>query len=227
MNKLAIVQTLSLAAFMLPTSLMATPVDVDLHIISGSSWRSTDIFFDGWQDTGFDDSNWEHARGDYPNPTPPQTYIQNTTASYMWHDPEDISTNGMTGPIHAFFRYTTVEIPQNANAWGTMSIDADDDFELFVNGEIACEDHSGGFEHGTAHKVLIKLISGKNTFAIHAVDGGWEHPRERLYEWVLVDVTFRTVPEPSTLTLLSLSMLGLGFNSIKKRNERTTSRPVS
>ena len=184
---------------------------IDLNIISGTSWLSSDTLQAGWETIGFDDSSWVSARAPYPNPTSETTLIPGTSAKFMWYDPAGMS-DGTTGPNEAFFRYSfdmmlgADSIPLLAQAL----VNADDDYEFYVNGNLVAENKDGGnAEVVDFVDFTSSLVNGKNLLAIHAVDGGWGNPRDRIYERVLFDGNISTVSvsEPATLLLLLPGLL--------------------
>ncbi len=185
-------RTLRLAVLLLMAVVAArAEAAATLQVLSGSGWRSSDVLVAGWESPGFDDSGWAYARGAYPNPGSPQDLIPGTLATPMWHDPAATS-NGMSGPNSAFFRYA-FELPSlPVNGLITMSVD--DDYRLYVNGSLAFENQDGGNAQIVDHiDVSALLREGSNTLAIMAVDGALAGPYDRLYERVLLDGRISTV----------------------------------
>ncbi len=199
---------------LMPCTLWADPIDI--RIFSNSSWRSSDSYQSDWEKSGFDDSAWSQARAPYPTPGwQPTDLIPGTHAQTMWHDPQGTST-GTTGVTEAFFRTTfNLDIASDSLPLsGGAIVFVDDDFDFYVNGTLAYRDHTpGGGGADVRHYVDFTplLHSGENTFAIHAWDGEWGNPYDRVYEMVLVDAFVRSqsVPEPSALALLGLGMAGI------------------
>ncbi|PTN10006.1 C13 family peptidase [Nitrosomonas aestuarii] len=160
-------------------------------IKSSGVWRSNDVVFPGWETVAFSDDNWPFARSPYPSSAHPTDLVPGTNASFMWHDPAATS-DGTKGSDVAFFRFSfNLDLRPgtvlSAGA-GTARISADDDYEFYVNGQLVFENKDNGF----ADKVdtvdfSSHLQDGQNVFAIHAVDGGWGSPFDRLYERVLFD----------------------------------------
>lgn len=176
-------------------------------ITSGSLWRS--LGFDsgtppaGWETLDFDDSAWPPARAPYPNPgQPPNVRIPGSNAEFMWYDPLGTSDGG-TGTIQGLFRYTFYENlpPHSRPLVGLADIQVDDDYDLFVNGKLAFQNHDGGFAD-VVDRVNFSpfLQNGENVIAIHAVDGGWSNPFNRGFEDVLFDATVQ--PQADLLLLL-------------------------
>lgn len=196
---------------------------ISFNITSNSSWKSSDEMTFGWETIGFDDSKWASARESYPNPESPTTLIFGTTAQYIWYDPTATS-NGTTGSNEAFFRFAfDLDIqPDSLPLTGRSLVSVDDDYDLFVNGNIVFQNHDGG------HAEVVDFVDftsslrdGENVIAIHAVDGRWNKVEDRVYERVLFDGAVRTVapiPIPGALLLFafgfaSLRLIGLNRTS--------------
>lgn len=168
----------------------------------------------GWETIGFNDSGWSAARGSYPSPTSPTTLIPGTTAQHIWHDPSATS-NGKSGPNEAFFRYTfDLNIQRDSFPLiGQSLVSVDDDYDLFVNGNLVYENHDGGNADVVDFvDFTSSLRNGENVIAIRAVDGGWDDVRDRLYERVLFDGSVTgvaAVPIPSALLLFVSGLAGL------------------
>lgn len=185
---------------------------IDLSIISGTNWLSSDTFQDRWQTVGFDDTRWESARSPYPNPTDETTLIPDTKAEFMWYDPYRTS-DGTTGSNEAFFRFSfNLTLDDSLPLVAQAFVNADDDYEFYVNGDLVAFNKDGGYADVVDFvDFRSSLINGTNVFAIHAVDGGWYNPRDRLYERVLFDGVITTVSEPATLLLMLSGLLGAAF----------------
>ena len=164
-----------------------------VKIVSDSSWLSSATFTPGWELPSFDDSAWVPARAPYPKPgfnNSPSDYIPGTAASFIWYDPLNLSDGG-TGVVSAFFRKEfTLDHEGSHNFTGIAKMQADDDYELYINGVLAFENKDGGIiDVVDSIDVSSYLRDGVNIFAIHAVDGSWNAPHDQVYEDVLVDAT--------------------------------------
>jgi hypothetical protein len=195
-----------------------------LPILSDGTWKATDTFVAGWQSSGFDDSAWGLSRAPYPSPIPPAALIAGTPANFMWFDPAGTS-DGTTGAVRTWYRKSFVLDLTGAAlpVQGQALISVDDDFEFYVNGNLAYRDASGG-NADVVHFVDFSalLVNGSNTFALYAVDGALASPFDRIYERVLFDAAIRSapaIPEPSTFVMLFAGLVGL--SAIKGRGLRS------
>jgi hypothetical protein len=123
----------------------------------------------------------------------------------IWHDPQGVS-DGTQGPNTAFFRKNfdlDLQDP-DISVSGAATVQVDDDYELYVNGELAFENKDQG-AHGPADRINIApyLRDGENVFAIHAVDGGWGSPFDLAFEEVLFDATIDIVAVPEEIDALT------------------------
>lgn len=221
----------SAVAFFFMVSAQAAPID--MSIVSGSAWRSTDVATAGWTTIGFDDSAWAQARAPYPNgTTTPQDIADGPSAAQlMWHFPGTDTPTGMNGPNEAWFRYsfdlalTPDALPLIAQAL----IIADDDFELYVNGVLYSFAGPTALDankrpNGQPLPLLVDfghlLQNGANVLAIHAADGALGNPSDRLNEYVYFEGSITSIPEPGSAALLLFGMLimtGLAGRSRLKR----------
>jgi len=178
-------------------------------IVSGSHWLSYGIYSGssgfppaGWETVNFDDSAWAEARAPYPSPTQPSSLIPGSNAEHMWHDPAH-SSDGTNGSVQALFRKTFyLNLTGESRPYvGKAKISVDDDYDLYVNGDLVFQNH----DNGNADVVDVvdltpNLQNGKNVIAIHAVDGGWDNPRDRIYERVLFDAKIHPLSDLFVLT---------------------------
>lgn len=188
---------------------------INLKIVSGSAWRSTDMAPSDWNTVLFDDSAWRHAYAPYPNnKTRPADIVNGATAAQlMWDWPGPGVPDGRNGPNEAWFRYSfdVAFGPDSLPLLAQAYVIADDDFELFVNGV------KYNFAGPTAldkNKRLNDqpmplladftrlLRDGTNVLAIHAANGSLAAPSGLLNEYVFFDGKVVTVPEPGTMALL-------------------------
>ncbi len=160
----------------------------EVLIISDRLWISNDLLESGWNQLGLVGIDWERARAPYPVSIPATNIIPDTSASFIWHDPQH-NSNGSTGPVEAFFRREFVlDLTKGGIVSAVAKIHADDDCEFFVNGQQVLLDDSGSAS-GIADVVDLEpwLHDGVNLFAIHAVDGSWNDPRNLLGESLLFE----------------------------------------
>lgn len=223
-------------------SLTAQAFPVDMRVITGANqgWKSYADTGNSpppvdWAANTFDDSSWSNARAPFPNPNAPApSYLQTIipaipcglgctplTAQFMWHDPNNASTDGNSSFSDAYFRkafYLPVQadsLPLEAIA----RIQVDDDFEFLVNGNSVFLNNDQGYA-GQIFSINFTgylLQNQTNVIAIHAVDGGWGHPSNRSYADVLMDARIRSVPEPGVAELVGIAVLLGAIGFIGKR----------
>jgi len=198
--------------------LYAAPINMNIQ--SGSSWLTTTTESAGWTTASFDDSAWINAYAPYPNVFTPQSItLPGTTAEYMWYWDSASAPNGSIGSDIAFFRYNfnLSLAPDSLPLIGQGFVAADDNFEFYVNGTQLLSSNPSINDINPAHFVDFSslLQNGDNVLSIKAEDLGG-------FEWAFFDGIIKTtvaVPEPGTIVLLSLGMLGMYSN--RKRRLKT------
>lgn len=222
------------AAMTFACALHAQAAPVDISIVSGSAWRSTDAAPSGWAGTTFDDSAWSQAFAPYPNAltTPDDIAGEPSAAALMWHWPSANAPDGASGPNEAWFRYT-FELALTPGALPLAAqalIIADDEFELFINGQLYDFGRSTALDdnmrsNGQPLPLLVDFASllrnGTNVLAIHAADNSLANPADRLYEYVYFEGSIATIPEPGSIALLLLALLAMtapATRAFKRRN---------
>lgn len=209
-------------AFVCMMHVQAAPVEM-WSIVSGSAWRSTDVAPPAnWASTEFDDTAWSQAYAPYPNAvtTPDDIAGEPSGAELMWHWSGPDAPDGLRGPTEAWFRYTLdlTITPSSLPLLAQALIIADDEFELFINGQLydfggstALDDNlrSNGQPLPLLADFSSMLRNGTNVFAIHAADNSLANPGDRRYEYVYFEGTIQTVPEPATVMLLLLALFGM------------------
>jgi hypothetical protein len=229
-----------------------------LHFTSGADWYSLalppgelpplDSHGLTWTDPNYDDSHWVPATAPYPDAvTTPSEIIAGTSAQLMWNCNSGCSPlNGTNGPVQTFYRLDlTLPKYQPFPAFpyfvtgASISIIADDYFELYINGtqktSARLDDHQNALGQPVPLTgVFLNLLqegdatqAAKNVIAIRACDG-FSSPlandstdcHDRQNEYVFVDgsitllgdylPTVRSaVPEPSSGLLLAVGLAGI------------------
>lgn len=201
---------LGLAALaLLAAAGQAAAAPINMPIVSGAQWKSSDAAPVGWQMPGFDDSAWANAYAPYPNPitTPADLANGPTSAQLMWHFTGPNPT-GQNGPVEAWFRYnfTLAIAPDSLPLLGQALLLADDDFELYVNGQLVPffgpTSLAARGENPVFADFSSMLANGDNVIAIHAVDNSLAAPGDLLFEWLYFDGRIHTVPEPGSCALI-------------------------
>ena len=141
-------------------------------LVSDSSWKASDEQQSGWNQVGFDDDSWtsseapwEHWQGDV------------SPAIGMWYP------GAHERDATWFFFRKGFSIPSVAEIAGAkLTVQVDDDYVVYINGEEVAGDESGFTESPTTYDVLPRLAEGENVIAITASDtaGGVEGVAVRL-----------------------------------------------
>jgi len=199
-------------------------------------WKSSDAYFENWNDYNyfnefdnpkkFNDSNWFEAgfftETGHGNLVKPNQFIKNTKAAFMWHDP-DGKPDGLTGPNEAYFRYVFELNADRGASDALATINVDDDYEFYFNGHLIEKNEDNGHADLVQEKIsFYKYLNpiGMNVIAIHAVDGGWADPRDRLYERVLFDAVIFDITEPPLTALIIFGFVLLLTQKRLRKNDK-------
>ncbi len=206
---------------------------VNISIVSGAAWRSTDAAPAGWADTTFDDSAWNQAYAPYPNnrTTPQDIAGGGSAAELMWHWSGAGQPTGANGPNQAWFRYTfdLTRTPDALPLFAQALIIADDEFELFINGQRYDFGRSTALDqnmrpNGQPNPLLIDfatmLRDGTNVLAIRAADTSLANPAHLLNEYVYFAGRIVTIPEPGSSALILLALLVMTVQGERARTAR-------
>jgi serine/threonine protein kinase/protocatechuate 3,4-dioxygenase beta subunit len=132
-------------------------------VASDPSWKVSDRELPGWTEIGFDDASWTSAQvsWDYWD----HDYIQ--SASPIWHPGrhEDDSNR-------YFFRKSFVIPTAEPLGMAELTIQVDDDYVLYLNGQEVARDKSGFTDPVATYDVAPYLNAGENVVAIRAIDTG-------------------------------------------------------
>jgi hypothetical protein len=161
------------------------------NIVSNESWKCYDSLQPGWETGSFDDLLWRNAYVPYPHApgNPPSDWIPDTTAIYMWDWPYGGTPLGYDGPIDVWCRKTFILPNKPSDAMtATAVVAVDDDFDFYVNGNLAYEDWDNTVSTAPfTFDIKPYLIQGKNVLALYGHDAA-------VYEWALIDVKM-AIPE--------------------------------
>lgn len=210
-----------LTAVLACVCLAAPAAAVDIPIVSGSAWRSTNAAPPpDWTGTGFDDSAWRQAYAPYPNDitTPDDIAGEPSAAQLMWDWPGPGLPTGTDGPNQAWFRYSfnLALTPSSLPLLAQALLIADDEFELYINGHLYNFGGSTALDNnkrpnGQPRPLFADFTSllqnGINVLAIHAADNALGDPADRFNEYVYFEGRIVTVPEPGSALLILLALL--------------------
>ena len=114
-------------------------------VVSDANWRANNNEIAGFESVGFDDSAWPYAvvvgNADSPIwglPSPLSTSTLSLANSYwIWNNQVPPGSPTSTAPVGNFAFRKTYKIPGDMMTdSGTIIVDADDAFTLYINGEV-------------------------------------------------------------------------------------------
>ncbi len=144
-------------------SAIAVSAEESLFFKSDDSWKATGTFEDGWFLADFNDNDWGSSTGNWEN-NPCSYYCGDLKScelgctEWMW------SGENCTNCTRYFRKEITV--PEKLT-YGSISIAADDSYQLFINGKKVGEDlRDIGYQTYKTYEITNELHSGKNIIAI-------------------------------------------------------------
>jgi len=140
---------------------MPPPEVPEYVIVSDASWKASDGEEPGWTGVDFDDSGWSNAQA----PWKYWDWADLSPAKPIWH-PKGHESNGRWFYFRKTFTLPPDEKPRVAN----LTVQADDDFVLFLNGREVVRDESGTTEPPSIYEVSRYLRPGINVIAVKARD---------------------------------------------------------
>ncbi|CAN5133383.1 hypothetical protein BH11BAC6_BH11BAC6_01020 [soil metagenome] len=133
-------------------------------LVTDKTWKSSNTPGTGWEQIGYDDSNWPAADSLAPDGgilqfNPPPTGIWNTV---------------ITSPNITYFRKNFTL--NNVTGFVTMDYSVDDDAQIYINGQFVTADNDClANSHFNLDVTPYLNLNGSNTIAARASDcgGGW------------------------------------------------------
>jgi len=207
----------------------------------GSDWMAVDYDASGWGSAFSPYPNDRTTPEKVYNNIEPGSYAGDRTAELMWYWEDAIPdpVTGRDGELEAYFRYEFFLPPPGYAAieieYAPALVIADDYFDLYINGSLVdtpdnnrfldenlTEDPPPGDIYVQPIPIALDLLTacpggclqfGGNVISIYAYDGYKSGPQDRLYESVFFhsDIQYKAVPEPDSIALFLLGLLGIGF----------------
>ncbi|MBU0609644.1 MAG: hypothetical protein KKI08_17285, partial [Armatimonadetes bacterium] len=145
---------------LLPANTSAQPLSPMPRPVA-KRWRCSTTAAEGWNAPGYDASAWVPVTYDIPEGYPSwMTPEQQARHRFMWHP-------GGANRMHPVYFRRSLYLDEKPGA-ARLKVCADDQFRLFVNGElIGEEDHAG---QTRTYDVAEVLNPGANVIAVEATD---------------------------------------------------------
>jgi len=190
------------------------------NIATSGEWKSWNNPETDWNTLGFDDSGWRNAYEGYATHPDITLFPELAIAATIWDWPDSGVPDGSSGPVQAYFRQIVTLDGDVVSA--LFSNYVDDNMILYINGSIAKSNIAPTITPQSKDIISTALFNvGDNIIAIYAWDGYPWGPGNRGGESLTALLSIETdaaspVPEPGTMILLSIGLVGLAVINRKK-----------
>ena len=147
-------------------------------VVSDATWRANNQTVAEFESVGFDDSAWPYAVsvdsppwGLLPSPPPSNSTLSLASSYWIWNNQVPPGSPTSTAPVGSFAFRKTYQVPGGSLVdSGTIVIDVDDEYTLYINGN----EIGSGNSFTKAQRWTFSLQPSTNNIvlAINATNGG-------------------------------------------------------
>ncbi len=152
------------------------------EIKSDATWKVSSTFQAGWNDAGFNDAAWANTIAPSPNVVPGYPVAQGGQS--MWMNPYEDTIYCRKSFQLKTLGLNCVEAFDSSGLTSLAQISADNEYELYVNGQLAGQASNSNIN---IHNLYPLLRIGENVIAIKAID--WNPPYMVSFYWRLEYIT--------------------------------------